>query len=84
MGETPLTAAERAGRPSRITLALRLVFLPVLALAGGLFLRGGLFRGVEGLKEAVNGAALSFVTEARRYEKFYGAPEALEEKTGKI
>lgn len=81
--EKSARAAERAGRPSRAALVLGLVFPSGFALARGLFLRGGLFRGAEGLKEAVNEAALSFVTGAKRYEKLHGRSEALEEKMGK-
>ncbi|VAX21231.1 hypothetical protein MNBD_NITROSPINAE01-1265 [hydrothermal vent metagenome] len=50
---------------------MRLIFIPVLVFMRSLFLKGALFRGVAGLKEAVNEWALYFMTESKRYEKSY-------------
>lgn len=51
---------------------LRLIFIAPLMLIYGLILKGGLFMGVKGLKQAVNQSAAGFVTEAKRYEKDHG------------
>lgn len=50
---------------------IRLIFLPPIVLFKKLILSGALFRGVAGLKQAVNASALCFVTEAKRYERDY-------------
>lgn len=69
-------------RPGRLTMALRLVFPPALEFIGVFVVKGGMFRGVDGLKSAVNAWALSFATEAKRYEKYYADDTALKSRAG--
>lgn len=58
-------------KPGRLELALGLVFQPVAQFANEFIVKGGVLRGVEGLKASVNAWALSFATQAKRYEKHY-------------
>ena len=46
-----------------------LIFLPPALLFKELIFKGGLFRGVAGVKQAVNASVLCFVTLAKRYER---------------
>ena len=64
-------------KPGRLAMALRLVFTPALRFANEFIVKGGVFRGIEGLKSAVNAWALSFATQAKRYEKHYADDTAL-------
>ncbi len=72
-------AAELPGelKPGRLAMAFRLVFPPAAEFLGVFVLKGGAFRGVDGLKSAVNAWALSFTTQAKRYEKHYADDTAL-------
>ena len=58
-------------KPGRLAMAFCLVFPPAASFAKEFIVKGGALRGVEGLKTAVNAWALSFATQAKRYEKHY-------------
>lgn len=67
------SAKELSGepKPGRLELALGLVFQPAAIFANEFIVKGGVLRGIEGLKSSVNAWALSFATQAKRYEKHY-------------
>jgi hypothetical protein len=58
-------------KPGRLALTFGLVFPPTARFANEFIVKGGALRGIEGLKSAVNAWALSFATNAKRYEKHY-------------
>jgi hypothetical protein len=64
-------------KPGKLAMAFGLVFPPAVRFAEEFIVKGGALRGVEGLKSAVNAWALSFATNAKRYEKHYADDTAL-------
>lgn len=58
-------------KPTRLAMAFGLLFPPAMRFANEFIAKGGALRGVEGLKSAVNAWALTFATNAKRYEKYY-------------
>lgn len=82
------SAADAAGASrvsrSRAMIVTRMVFIPPAAFLKTYFLKGGLTRGVEGLRDAVNAWVLSFATEAKVYEKLYADFSDAEEKIDRI
>ncbi len=61
-----ISSQNSRNKPSSIA---RLIFLPPARLFKELIFKGALFRGVSGIKQAVNASALSFATEAKKYER---------------
>lgn len=64
-------------KPGRLEMALGLVFHPAAEFANEFIVKGGALRGIEGLKSSVNAWALSFATQAKRYEKHYADDTSL-------
>lgn len=69
--EIDLLSGRAAGRYA----PWRLLAVPAARFLGEIILKGGFARGARGLKDAWNGWALAFVTEAKLYEKARGDRE---------
>lgn len=79
---TQSVRSEPAGtpKPGSSVMALRLIFIPSGKFLKSYVLKGGVFRGIDGLKSAVNEWALSFSIEAKRYEKHYADDTELKKR----
>lgn len=74
---TAVAGLSGESKPGRLELTLGLVFRPAAVFTNEFIVKGGAVRGIEGLKSAVNAWALSFATQAKRYEKHYADDTAL-------
>lgn len=62
----------RSGQARGAYAPWRLLAVPAGRFLGELILKGGFACGTRGLKDAWNGWAMAFVTEAKLYEKAHG------------